>query len=86
QSLSNRGLINSNGLTLIEAGTTLLNSGSGRIYGNHVALAATDLINRDEQEKSAAIAARRQLDIGAQNITNQEGALLSSEGRLNIGG
>ncbi|WP_281786079.1 hemagglutinin repeat-containing protein [Uruburuella suis] len=86
QSLSNRGLINSNGLTLIEAGTTLLNSGSGRIYGNHVALAATDLINRDEQEKSAAIAARRQLDIGAQNITNQEGTLLSSEGRLNIGG
>ena len=86
QSLSNRGLINSNGLTLIEAGTTLLNSGSGRIYGNHVALAATDLINRDEQEKSAAIAARRQLDIGAQNIINQEGALLSSEGRLNIGG
>ena len=85
QSLSNRGLINSNGLTLIEAGTTLLNSGSGRIYGNHVALAATDLINRDEQEKSAAIAARRQLDIGAQNITNQEGTLLSSEGRLNIG-
>ncbi|WP_027022727.1 hemagglutinin repeat-containing protein, partial [Conchiformibius steedae] len=86
QNVSNRGLINSNGLTRVEAGQELLNTGTGRIYGNHVALAADKLNNREENGKAAVVAARKRLDIGAKQIVNQEGALLSSEGDLAIGG
>ncbi|MDF7676897.1 filamentous hemagglutinin N-terminal domain-containing protein, partial [Neisseriaceae bacterium ESL0693] len=88
--LTNRGLINSNGLTLIEASQNLANIGSGRIYGDHIALQADSLTNREEsingQTKAATIAARQRLDIGAHHIINQEHALISSSGDLAIGG
>ncbi|MDF7676196.1 filamentous hemagglutinin N-terminal domain-containing protein, partial [Neisseriaceae bacterium ESL0693] len=88
--LTNRGLINSNGLTLIEASHNLTNIGSGRIYGDHIALQADSLTNREEtlngETKAATIAARQRLDIGAKHITNQEHALISSSGDLAIGG
>ena len=89
--LANRGLINSNGQTHLSAQQRLDNIGSGRIYGNHVALATAELHNREEtsangQTQAATIAARERLDIGAGHITNREGALIASEGRLFIGG
>ncbi|MCG7656600.1 filamentous hemagglutinin N-terminal domain-containing protein [Neisseriaceae bacterium CCUG 44465] len=86
QNISNRGTMNSNGLTRVEAGQELLNIGTGKIYGNHVALAADSLVNRDENGKAAVVAARERLDIGARKIENQEAAVLSSEGDLGIGG
>ena len=89
QHVDNRGLINSNGLTHIGAGQTLNNTGTGKIYGNHIALDAQKLLNREEttegSTKAGAIAARKRLDIGAKEIHNQEGALLSSEGIFAIG-
>ena len=89
QHVDNRGLINSNGLTRISAGQTLTNTGTGKIYGNHIALGAQKLLNREETAgggtKAGAIAARKRLDIGAKEIHNQEGALLSSEGIFAIG-
>ena len=89
QHVDNRGLINSNGLTHIGAGQTLTNTGTGKIYGNHIALDAQKLLNREEttegSTKAGAIAARKRLDIGAKEIHNQEGALLSSEGIFAIG-
>ena len=89
QHVDNRGLINSNGLTHIGAGQTLTNTGTGKIYGNHIALSAQNLLHREEttegSTKAGAIAARKRLDIGAKEIHNQEGALLSSEGIFAIG-
>ena len=89
QHVDNRGLINSNGLTHIGAGQTLTNTGTGKIYGDHIALDAQKLLNREEttegSTKAGAIAARKRLDIGAKEIHNQEGALLSSEGIFAIG-
>ena len=89
QHVENRGLINSNGLTHIDAGQTLNNTGTGKIYGNHIALDAQKLLNREKttegSTKAGAIAARKRLDIGAKEIHNQEGALLSSEGIFAIG-
>ncbi|WP_308862296.1 two-partner secretion domain-containing protein, partial [Neisseria mucosa] len=86
----NRGIINSNGLTRISVGQTLSNTGTGRIYGNHVALSADKLLNREETAqggtKAGVIAARERLDIGVRKADNRNGALISSEGRLNIGG
>ncbi|HEZ3173319.1 TPA: hemagglutinin repeat-containing protein [Neisseria meningitidis] len=89
QHVGNRGLINSDGLTHIGAGQTLTNTGTGKIYGNHIALDAQILLNREEttegSTKAGAIAARKRLDIGAKEIHNQEGALLSSEGIFAVG-
>jgi filamentous hemagglutinin len=84
--LINRGLINGGDVLL--KSTTIKNLGTGRIYGDHIALDADIVINDvDSAAKDAApvIAARSRLDIGADQITNREGALLYSEGDLAIG-
>ena len=87
--LTNRGVINSNTLTWLKAGT-LNNIGTGAIYGDTIIIDADTLLNTDETiegvTKSAVIAARELLNIGAQNITNSEGSELLSLGALNIGG
>ena len=89
-SITNRGLLNSNGTTLIQSGSNINNIGTGRIYGNHVAIGTHNLFNQEEntgtETKAAVVAARNRLDIGASNIINQEHALLSSEGDIAIGG
>ena len=89
-SITNRGLINSNGTTLIQSASDINNIGTGRIYGNHVAIGTQQLINREEtlnnHTQAAVIAARQRLDIGAKDITNQEHALISSAGDIAIGG
>ena len=72
--ITNRGLINSNGLTHIGSLNTLTNTGTGRIYGDHVALSAQDVVNKEEtvngETKAGVIAARQRLDIGAKTIQN----------------
>lgn len=83
-SLTNRGLIDGQS-TIIETGA-LDNLGTGRIYGDHLAIAATTLTNDVENNVAAVIAARNQLDIGATTITNREHALIFSAGDINIGG
>ncbi|MFC7366757.1 hemagglutinin repeat-containing protein, partial [Vreelandella zhaodongensis] len=81
---------------LIDGADTRINShkvdnvGTGRLYGDHIAIAANHLSNREEtvggQTKAATIAARERLDVGAQHITNREGALIFSGGDMAIGG
>ena len=88
--LINRGLINGSDVLLDSA--TIKNLGTGRIYGDHVALDADIVVNdvgnaADSTAGNAApvIAARSRLDIGASQIANREGALLYSDGDLAIG-
>lgn len=87
--ITNRGLINSNGLTLLQTEAKSDNAGTGRIYGSRVAVAADTLLNREEtadgETKAAVIAARERLDIGVRKVENREAALLSSSGELHIG-
>lgn len=73
--VDNRGLINSNGLTRIDAATALNNIGSGRIYGSRLALGGGGLNNREEasadgKNQAPVIAARERLDIGMRSISN----------------
>jgi len=86
--LINRGLINGQD-TFIDT-LTLNNIGTGRIYGDHVAIAADTLTNSAETvngvTRTAVIAARDRLDIGANIIANSNGALLFSAGDMAIGG
>ncbi|MDU4961607.1 MAG: hemagglutinin repeat-containing protein [Sporomusaceae bacterium] len=84
RTLTNRGLIDG-GQTRVSA-ATLNNLGTGRIYGDQVAIAATALINGEDDGVSATIAARQRLDIGANSIDNQQGALIYSDGDMAIGG
>ncbi|MFD2426825.1 filamentous hemagglutinin N-terminal domain-containing protein [Ralstonia solanacearum] len=82
--LTNRGLIDG-GSTNIDAGT-VNNLGTGRIYGDHVAIQAGTVNNDVENGTAATIAARNRLDIGAQTVTNREHALIFSGGDMAIGG
>ncbi|HJV75948.1 MAG TPA: hemagglutinin repeat-containing protein [Noviherbaspirillum sp.] len=82
--LTNRGLINGSD-TFIDT-ITLNNVGTGRIYGDHIAIAADTVNNAPENGIAPVIAARDRLDIGAQTITNGEHALMFSAGDLAIGG
>jgi len=85
ETIEHRGLIN--GITtMIDAGGSLDNIGTGRIYGDHVSIAATTVNNLAEDEQAPIIAARERLDIGAQTINNHHDALLFSAGSLHIGG
>jgi filamentous hemagglutinin len=85
---TNRGLIDG-GDTRIQAGT-VNNLGTGRIYGDRVAIAASTLTNQEETllgiTKAATIAGRERVDIGVQTLTNQENALIYSGGDMAIGG
>ncbi|MDO8040281.1 hemagglutinin repeat-containing protein [Janthinobacterium sp. SUN137] len=82
--LNNRGLIDGVN-TEVNAGA-LNNVGSGRIYGDHLSIAATSIDNNVEGGRAAVIAARTRLDIGAQTINNNEHALIFSAGDMAIGG
>ncbi len=68
RTLTNRGLIDSNGSTQINAGT-VNNIGTGRIYGDAISIGAGSSTTSAETvngvTKSATIAARDSLDIGA---------------------
>jgi filamentous hemagglutinin len=90
--LVNRGLIDGAD-TRIQAGT-VTNIGTGRLYGDHLAIAAGTLTNDTETlsgvRADAVIAARERLDLGVGTLTNREHALIFSAGSsasaLNIGG
>lgn len=86
--LTNRGLIDGS-QTRIQA-DTLDNVGSGRLYGDQLAIRGGVINNREEDGRAAVLAARQRLDIGAQLVNNREKALIFSAGggndALNIGG
>ncbi|QNR97485.1 hemagglutinin repeat-containing protein [Stenotrophomonas sp. 169] len=86
--LVNRGLLD--GTVNHITAATLENLGSGRIYGDHLAIQAGTLINRaetlDGATKAATIAARERLDIGAGSVTNSGQSLIYSDGDAAIGG
>ncbi|WP_437610830.1 hemagglutinin repeat-containing protein [Erwinia sp. V71] len=82
--LTNRGLIDGV-LTRINA-STLSNIGTGRIYGDGLAISAATLNNLAENGSSATIAARQHLDIGAGTLNNSTHSLIYSDGDMAIGG
>lgn len=82
--LTNRGLID--GASTQLAANTLDNLGTGRIYGDHIGIAADTLNNDVESGTAATIAARNRLDLGVGTLNNREHALIHSEGDLAIGG
>ncbi|WP_283093916.1 hemagglutinin repeat-containing protein [Pseudomonas sp. MWU12-2345] len=84
ESLVNRGLIDGQYTRL--SAPTLSNLGTGRIYGDQLALAAGTLTNTVENGTAAVIAARVSLDIGAQYLNNSEHGLIFSTGDMAIGG
>ncbi|WP_374414010.1 filamentous hemagglutinin N-terminal domain-containing protein, partial [Hydrogenophaga sp.] len=82
--MANQGLING-GFTLLQAGT-IENTGGGRIYGDHIAIAADQLSNRGGGGTSPVIASRGDLDLGVGVVRNEDGALLLSLGNTRVGG
>ena len=82
--LTNRGLLDG-GLTHLTA-ATLNNYGTGRIYGDHLALAAATINNEAKKGVAPVIAAREWLDIAAGTINNKGHALIYSAGDMAMGG
>ncbi|MCD2511654.1 hemagglutinin repeat-containing protein [Comamonas endophytica] len=85
QPVVNRGLIDGQD-TRIDA-DTIQNIGTGRIFGDHVSLAAKTLENRPEDGggKPPVIASRKDMDLGVPVVINQGGALLQSMGHIRMG-
>lgn len=82
--VTNRGLIDGRD-TQINA-HAVVNARTGRIYGDHVSIAADSVLNDGDRSQAGSIAARQRLDIGARTVLNREHALLFSGGDLAIGG
>ncbi|MBI5784588.1 MAG: DUF637 domain-containing protein [Rhodocyclales bacterium] len=82
--LTNRGLID--GRETVIRATTVANLGTGRIYGDHLAIGATSVSNLAEGGSAPVIAARDRLDMGATTTDNREHALIFSAGDIAIGG
>ncbi|MGJ7580840.1 hemagglutinin repeat-containing protein [Variovorax sp. RHLX14] len=82
--LTNRGLIDGRD-TQVDAGA-LVNAPTGRIYGDHLSIAAGSVRNDADATSAATIAARDRLDIGSDSIVNRDGASIFSGGDLFIGG
>lgn len=82
--LDNTGLVDG-GLTRVTA-ATLNNTGTGRIYGDHLVLQADTLNNHKIADSAPVIAARERLDIGAGTLSNTDHALIYSGGDMSIGG
>ncbi len=82
--LTNRGLIDG-GDTQIRAGT-LNNLGPGRLYGDHLSIAADTANNLAENGTAPVMAARERLDLAARQIDNREHAQILSLGDMAIGG
>ena len=81
--LTNRGLIDGS-LTVAKA-VTINNLGTGRIYGDHVALQGESLNNLEEGDKSTVIAARKRLDMGVDKILNRNESTFLSMGKIYVG-
>ncbi|WP_342755004.1 hemagglutinin repeat-containing protein [Pantoea sp. MBD-2R] len=82
--VTNRGLLDG-GLTHVSS-SVLTNTGTGRIYGDRLALQTGTLNNLTENGTAATIAARDRLDIGAGQINNRAHGLIYSAGDMTIGG
>ncbi|MEY1425676.1 hemagglutinin repeat-containing protein [Morganella morganii] len=83
--LINTGLID--GVNTRISTNTLDNTATGRIYGDDIALQADIISNTAAADKSrsAVIAARNSLNIGAKTLNNTGQSLIYSQGLLNIG-
>ena len=81
--LTNRGLID--GALTVAKAATINNLGTGRIYGDHVALQGDSLNNLEEGDKSAVIAARERLDVGVDKVLNRNESTLLSMGKIYVG-
>lgn len=81
--ITNYGLIDGNKTRLKAA--MLTNAGTGRIYGDEVAVQAGTLNNLAERGKAAVIAGRERLDIGASTVNNYDHGLIYSAGQMALG-
>ena len=92
QNITNRGLVKGTVENVIKTGDTLTNIGTGRIYGDHVALqAGQKIVNTDELQsdgtiKSAVVAAKERLDVAAPFVENSKTVFTQNWAFNGIGG
>jgi filamentous hemagglutinin len=81
-SIVNRGTLDAKQISV--SAPQLDNLGSGRLFGDAVAIDASVLNNVAENATAPVIATRKQLDVSAQSVRNRDHALLLSAGDLSL--
>ncbi|MDJ7444054.1 hemagglutinin repeat-containing protein [Salmonella enterica] len=61
------------------------NLGTGRIYGDDLAIGVSSLLNDKQSGKSAVIAGRHSVNLAVSELLNRDHALIYSDGDLSIG-
>jgi len=84
--INNTGVIAASKTLSIKSDGTLTNIGTGALFGDDIDLDVDTLENREQDGTAAVIAARKQLDITLQTLTNRDGAILYSGGDITIDG
>lgn len=79
----NTGLID--GVLTHIVANSLDNLGTGRIYGDFLAIAVNSLVNDKQGDKAAVIAGRKEVNIAVSELLNRDHALIYSDGDLIIG-
>ncbi|WP_299998359.1 hemagglutinin repeat-containing protein [uncultured Cedecea sp.] len=83
-SIHNTGLIDSVFTHII--GQSLYNLGTGKVYGDAIAIAVKTLVNDKQDAQSAVIAGRESVNIAVGELLNRDHGLIYSDGDLAIGG
>lgn len=79
----NTGLID--GVLTHIVANSLNNLGTGRIYGDFLAIAVNTLVNDKQGDKAAVIAGRKETNLAVGELLNRDHALIYSDGDLTIG-
>ncbi|MGI3429999.1 hemagglutinin repeat-containing protein [Providencia stuartii] len=79
----NTGLID--GVLTHIVANSLNNLGTGRIYGDFLAIAVNTLVNDKQGDKAAVIAGRKETNLAVGELLNRDHALIYSDGDLVIG-
>ncbi|ENU1227273.1 hemagglutinin repeat-containing protein [Providencia rettgeri] len=79
----NTGLID--GVLTHIVANSLSNLGTGRIYGDFLAIAVNSLVNDKQGDKAAVIAGRKEANLAVGELLNRDHALIYSDGDLTIG-
>ncbi|WP_272572599.1 two-partner secretion domain-containing protein [Providencia sp. PROV258] len=79
----NTGLID--GVLTHIVANSLDNLGTGRIYGDFLAIAVNSLLNDKQGDKAAVIAGRKEVNLAVSELLNRDHGLIYSDGDLVIG-
>lgn len=82
--VNNEGIMAAKDIKILQDGS-IINIGTGSIYGNKINMSAGEISNlADEFGNAALVAAADELDLKSKNVTNEEHSIFRSNGNMHI--